>query len=609
MASVFSLTETIRRPIVRASGLCSVLVIVSVILAAHMPAGAEGADDALAYKGWKVRGVEVRGLDRRGASRLSSGLSLSLKPALYPQVLEDDIARARLFLARHGYPYASVSIGFDPNEAWKDVKVILEVDPGPPVTVERVDVVGVPENLNASANRLVLIKPGSVLTDAAIANTTNSLDSLLLYWGYARATVLADVKAIDTTSVRVSFNAEPGQVNYFRDVRIMDAPEDLLSLTEKVADIKKGRRYSPKAMDDARDNLRRLDLYRRIVFDTAEVGGDSLDLDITVATRDPRTVKASIRFWNDEGFRLGLSWRHRNLFHRGRGFYAAGVASQLLQRVDLSLWWPALLAPRSREAISLLAERENEEAYEQVSYGVDLSTAYFFTIENNILVSLLLADVAVTYKTAEAQELEVPTGFLTVLSARLNQNSTDDPFNPRRGFSSWTELKWAPEKISDNAFIKWEGSASAYLGQIEPAIFALRLALGAGKPTGETTAIIAGERLYSGGANSMRGFNRRKLGPKDSAGAPLGGEAKFEASLELRSPLIWRIWGTAFADAGQVWGTTSDVNLREIEVAVGPGLWLMTPVGPLRFDVGYRLTFLDTTEPRWVYHLSVGPAF
>ena len=107
----------------------------------------------------------------------------------------------------------------------------------------------------------------------------------------------------------------------------------------------------------------------------------------------------------------------------------------------------------------------------------------------------------------------------------------------------------------------------------------------------------------------MRGFGRRKLGPKDLAGAPVGGEVKFEASVELRGPIYRRLWGTVFVDAGQVWPKTGNVKLTEIEVAIGPGLWLLTPIGPLRFDVGYRLTLFDETEPRWAYHLAVGPAF
>jgi outer membrane translocation and assembly module TamA len=402
---------------------------------------------------------------------------------------------------------------------------------------------------------------------------------------------------------------DAGEVNYFRDVKVEGAPEELVSLTEKVSDIKRGRQYSPKAMRDGQNNLRRLDVYRRIVLDTEEVGEDSLDLTINVATRDPRTAKGTIRYWNDEGFQIGGSWRHRNLLGRGRGFYTAAVFSRLLQRVDFSFWWPALVAPRSREAISLVAERQNEEAYEQVGYGVDLSTTYYFTIENNIQASLLVADVSVTYKTADSTDLDVPLGLLTALTGRLNQNNTDDPFNPRRGFSSWMALKWAPEKVSDNAFIKWEGSGSTYFDQLDPAIFAVRLGLGIGTPTGDTPAIIAGERFYSGGSNSMRGFQRRKLGPKDQADAPVGGEAKLEASLELRGPIYWRLWGALFMDVGQVWLKTDDVKFNEIEVAVGPGLWLMTPVGPLRFDAAYRLTDYDKVEPRWAFHFAVGTAF
>jgi outer membrane protein insertion porin family len=362
-------------------------------------------------------------------------------------------------------------------------------------------------------------------------------------------------------------------------------------------------------MRDAQDNLRRLDMYRRIAFSTKEVGMDSLDLNIKVAPRDPRTVRLTLRYWNDEGLRLGADWRHRNLFRRGRGFYTAGVASRLRQRAEVSLWWPALIAPRSREALSVIFERQNEEAYEQVGYGLDVSTTYFFTIDNNVQLSLVVADVSVTYKTADSVETEVPAGFLTVLGARANQNSTDDPFNPRRGFSSWTAVNWAPDGISDNSYIKWEGSASTYLGQLEPAIFAARLCLGVGRATGSTQAILAGERFYSGGANSMRGFTRRELGPKDSAGAPLGGEAKVEASFEVRGPIFWQLWGAVFVDAGQVWMSTSDIDMNEVEVAVGPGVWLMTPVGPLRFDLGYRLTTLDETEPRVAYHFAVGTAF
>jgi outer membrane protein insertion porin family len=587
----------------------------AVVMAAILfNAVAEGRTDygteVSAYKGWQVRALEIRGLNSRMASNLARGLELSTKPALYPRVLEDDIARAELFLAQRGYPYATVSADFVPSNKRKEVKVLLDIDPGPPVVVKDVEIAGMPEDLSGSARGLMSVSPGSVFSDRKVEATKASLDSLLDYWGYAREKVTTDVEAVDTTTAVIRFHAEPGNINCFRKIDVHSAPDDLAPLTRKVVGIKHGRRYSPKLLRDARDNLRRLDIYRRIDLKVAEVGEDSLDLSVKVAVKDRRTAKASVRYWNDEGLRLGASWRDRNLFRGGRGLNLAGLASMLVQRLEVSLWWPALVAPRTRETVSAVIERQSEDAYTQIGFGLSLASTYFFTVDNNIQTTLLLADVSVDSKGGEAIGEAGQHGLLTQLSMRANQNSTDDPFNPRRGVSSWTEVKWAPNgSVSEYHYITWEGSGSTYLSQVEPVTLALRLGLGAGIPTGTSASVLAGERFYSGGANSMRGFGRRRLGPKDSEGNPVGGEAKLEASVELRGPIYWRIWGTLFADAGQVWLKADDIDLGEIEVAVGPGLWLMTPVGPLRFDVGYRLTLFDASEPRWAYHLSIGPAF
>jgi outer membrane translocation and assembly module TamA len=82
-----------------------------------------------------------------------------------------------------------------------------------------------------------------------------------------------------------------------------------------------------------------------------------------------------------------------------------------------------------------------------------------------------------------------------------------------------------------------------------------------------------------------------------------------ETSLELRFPLFWKLRATAFTDIGQVWSKPEDATWKSLEVAVGPGIWLQTPIGPLRADWGYRLTDYEPTQPKSVFHFSVGPAF
>jgi outer membrane translocation and assembly module TamA len=46
-----------------------------------------------------------------------------------------------------------------------------------------------------------------------------------------------------------------------------------------------------------------------------------------------------------------------------------------------------------------------------------------------------------------------------------------------------------------------------------------------------------------------------------------------------------------------------------MEIAVGPGLSLRTPVGPIRADYGIRLTHYDTSEPDAVFHIYIGNPF
>jgi outer membrane protein assembly complex protein YaeT len=595
----------------RAAAVTMLMILITLItLVAGTPALAGWEREAAAYKGWKTAGLSVRGLDDRMASSLKVGLALSDKPDFYIRTLEEDISRTALFLARRGYPYASIDAAIEPDHSKKELRVVLVIDRGPPVKVGRVRLEGVPEQLKEEAGQGIAVESGGVFADKNANATREALHSLLQDAGYARAKVSMNVEAADSVTVNVTFKADAGAVNYFRKTDVEADRDDLVDLAERVTSIKRGERYRPRRLRDTETNLRRLDLFRRIRIDTREVGADSLDIGVDVAMRDPRTLKGGISYWNDEGFRLNAGWRHRNIFRRGRGLDLTGSASKRLQQADASVWWPALIAARTSEAIRFRVEREDEDAYEEIEVGVELSSVYYFTMDNNIRSALSVSDIKVNRKTGDPIESEVEEGLLTEFSVRANQSSTDDTFNPRSGLSSWTGVKWAPSwAISDNRHLIWEGWGAVYLPVIPSGVLATRINLGFGTPLGDSEVILPSRRFFSGGSNSMRGFSRRKLGPKDDEGAPLGGEAKVEASVEVRRTLFWEIWGTIFMDAGQVWYKTGDINLGELEVAVGPGIWLMTPIGPLRFDAGYRLTDRDKTESRWAYHIAIGAAY
>ncbi len=88
---------------------------------------------------------------------------------------------------------------------------------------------------------------------------------------------------------------------------------------------------------------------------------------------------------------------------------------------------------------------------------------------------------------------------------------------------------------------------------------ATRLLAGAGYAYGNSTALPFEKHFYGGGANSLRGWQARTVGPGTSAMdrsfviPNQTGDMKLEANLEYRFNMFWKVAGAVFADAGNVW--------------------------------------------------------
>jgi outer membrane protein insertion porin family len=79
---------------------------------------------------------------------------------------------------------------------------------------------------------------------------------------------------------------------------------------------------------------------------------------------------------------------------------------------------------------------------------------------------------------------------------------------------------------------------------------------------------------------------------------------------ELRVP-VWKDFGAAFfLDGGNVFDRATEFDFGELRGSAGFGLRYRSPIGPIRFDVGFKLDRRPgSTESPRAFHFSIGQAF
>lgn len=189
-------------------------------------------------------------------------------------------------------------------------------------------------------------------------------------------------------------------------------------------------------------------------------------------------------------------------------------------------------------------------------------------------------------------------------------------------------------------FVKGEGQI-VYSRRLIPAAehwLVSRLLVGAAHAYGNSSVVPYSEQFYIGGANSIRAFTVRSLGPgsyRPPASMQNGyfdqtGTFKLEFNTEYRFPLVSVLRGAIFLDTGNIWLLkpdsarpggllTSATFLRDVAVGTGVGLRVDMGMMVVRGDLGYGLHAPYATslpgyfnipfKNAFAFHLAIGYPF
>ncbi|MDX2051465.1 MAG: POTRA domain-containing protein [Polyangiaceae bacterium] len=201
----------------------------------------------------------------------------------------------------------------------------------------------------------------------------------------------------------------------------------------------------------------------------------------------------------------------------------------------------------------------------------------------------------------------------------------DNPLQPKKGLSLSLSAQANNELFAGSSDdLRFQPELRAFWPLSKRVVLAIRGTYGrlyaltqpADPATEQLLRLVRG--FYSGGPGSNRGYPFRGVNQKEPLkvlteritdpangmlipcsdpraprqacqAQPIGALEVWEASAEVRFPLLGSLSGVVFSDTSDVFQAGEDFSLRSPHLAVGPGLRYLTPVGPLRVDVGIRV--------------------
>ena len=132
---------------------------------------------------------------------------------------------------------------------------------------------------------------------------------------------------------------------------------------------------------------------------------------------------------------------------------------------------------------------------------------------------------------------------------------------------TWNEKNKPLGSVSFNQFVKLSAELRNKFNITDRVCIATRLFAGANIPLGNSSESPLSEAFYAGGPNSMRACSPYAYGPgnfysdKYNQNFFHAGDVKLEANFELRFPIVWKLYGAAFVDAGNVWTWYNSADL------------------------------------------------
>ncbi len=565
----------------------------------------------VAFEGNQAVGADrLRGLLQTRRSRL-------LRPAYFTEeALERDLRVLLAFYRSQGM--AGTEVGppqVDFSDDGREARVRIPLRESRALRVGAIAVEGAGIVPPAEILAALPLQAGDPWGESQAEEVRRAVAGLHARRGYGASRVTIREQARDGR-VDVTIQVREGELTRAGRVLVSGLVRTREQVVRREVFLEPGAPYDPEAVLQAERRLAELGIFDRVVLGPLRPPPAPFT-DVAVRLEEAKAWRLDLGagYSTDHGTRASVELGHDNLLGTARRVSLRERLSQIEERTDLTYQQPWTLGSRWRLSGNLFRERREEIGFDVQRAGAVAE------IQRELLDRQRPLRASLQYHLrwvrrfnvdpALIQEAVEPGGeIIASLRPALTWDRRNDPLNPTRGSLHFVSLEGAGFPLgSEVSFLKSELATTWLLDVVGPTVLALSARVGLAGALGATPDLPIEDRFFAGGETTIRGYGRNRVGPVDESGNPRGGNTRILLNAEWRFP-IWRfVSGALFVDTGTVRPDTPDLRLSEFKTGVGGGLRLVTPVGPLRFDVGYGLNPVRGDEDRLAFYFSVGYPF
>ncbi|GAB4374487.1 MAG: outer membrane protein assembly factor BamA [Calditrichia bacterium] len=568
---------------------------------------------------YKIKTVRFEGNQVFSDSRLHTVMisrpSTFLNPSVYHEaVFQEDLKMLQLFYHQNGYLEAEIthySVSIDSVK--KQVHISIQIHEGELTYIEGVTIFGNKAFSDELIMKKIKINGGDPFNRKKIEEATLALLTLYAENGFLDAEINPDVR-INRELHRAIIDFQITERNQYRigEIRISGNNKTDPQVIRRELNFKSGEIVNYTRLLQSQRKLYLTGLFQSVFITPQKSSvGDSNLKDILIDLKENESIEFSVAagYGTVDKVRGKAEVYNHNLMGTARKIGLLGRVSFIYRSIEASFTEPWTLGIPWKTDINLFAEYKEEPGYDFSRVGGRITYGRNFLKRSNANLSYRHENVGL--KNLRVREVpEKLRNNVRSLKLSLIYDTRDNLFNPASGVYLELSNELAGSFLKgDISFFRTIAQFKSFQKLGRETVVGSNLELGLIDVEGGISRVPLNERFYSGGPNSIRGFNYQEVGPLDDRGFPIGGAFKVVFNIvEIRQTFYKMIGGVAFLDAGNVWTRKEHFNFRDIRLAAGMGLRVNTPIGLARLDYGFNLNPYPG-EPSGKLYFSMGQAF